>query len=132
MPSRKWSQRLPELERLDVRWNHIGDAGFEAFSEAMAPVASKSKLRFINVRDQNGNLGNLGVQALGKTLALLPALEEVVISWNENITDEGLVGPFVPLPEQKLAQPSEDGYGLDEGVRRRSRSSCGAYGEAPS
>ena len=88
---------LPELERLDVSWNHIGDDGFEAFSEAMAPVASKSKLRFISVRYQHGNLGNLGVQALGKTLALLPALEEVVISENRNITDEGLVGLLSPF-----------------------------------
>ena len=96
---------LPELERLDVSLNHIGDAGFEAFSEAMAPVASKSKLRFINVRHQHGNLGNLGVQALGKTLALLPALEEVVIRDNENITDEGLVGllsPFVNKSSRSL------------------------------
>ena len=88
---------LPGLERLDVSRNHIGDAGFEAFSEAMAPVASKSKLRFIDVEEQNGNLGNVGVQALGKTLALLPALEEVVIRSNENITDEGLVGFLSPF-----------------------------------
>ena len=91
---------LPELERLDVSWNHIGDAGFEAFSEAMAPVASKSKLRFIDVREQHGNLGNLGVQALGRTLALLPVLEEVVIDNNENITDEGVVGLLSPFLEK--------------------------------
>ena len=93
---------LPGLERLDVSSNHIGDDGFEAFSEAMAPVASKSKLRFINVAGQNGNLGNLGVQALGKTLALLPALEEVVIRSNENITDEGLVGFLSPFLNKSL------------------------------
>ena len=91
---------LPGLERLDVAPNHIGDAGFQAFSEAMAPVASKSKLRSIDVGHQNGNLGNLGVQALGKTLALLPALEEVVIGWNKNITDEGLVGFLSPFLEK--------------------------------
>ena len=93
---------LPELERLDVSYNHIGDAGFEAFSEAMAPVASKSKLRFISVAGQSGNLGNLGVQALGKTLALLPALEEVVIEDNENITDEGLVAFLSPFLNKSL------------------------------
>ena len=93
---------LPELERLDVSYNHIGDAGFEAFSEAMAPVASKSKFRFINVAGQSGNLGNVGVQALGKTLALLPALEEVVIEDNENITDEGLVAFLSPFLNKSL------------------------------
>ena len=93
---------LPELERLDVPWNHIGDDGFEAFSEAMAPVASKSKLRSIDVENQHGNLGNVGVQALGKTLALLPALEEVVISRNENITDEGVVGFLSPFLNKSL------------------------------
>ena len=93
---------LPGLERLDVSWNHIGDAGFEAFSEVVAPVASKSKLRSINVARQNGDLGNVGVQALGKTLALLPALEEVVIRWNENITDEGLVGFLSPFLNKSL------------------------------
>ena len=93
---------LPELERLDVSDNHIGDAGFEAFSEAVAPVASKSKLTFIDVRYQHGNLGNLGVQALGRTLALLPALEEVVIRDNENITDEGLVGFLSPFLNKSL------------------------------
>ena len=94
---------LPELERLDVSKNHIGDAGFKAFSEAVAPVASKSKLRFINVGNQQRNkLGNLGVQALGKTLALLPALEEVDISYNENITDEGLVGFLSPFLNKSL------------------------------
>ena len=93
---------LPELERLDVSSNHIGDDGFEAFSEAMAPVASKSKLRFIDVEDQNGNFGNVGVQALGRTLALLPALEEVVIRDNENITDEGLVAFLSPFLNKSL------------------------------
>ena len=93
---------LPELERLDVAGNHIGDAGFKAFSEAMAPVASKSKLRFINVAGQHGNLGNLGVQALGKTLALLPALEGVRIGRNENITDEGVVGLLSPFVNKSL------------------------------
>ena len=93
---------LPGLERLDVSSNHIGDDGFKAFSEAMAPVASKSKLRSINVARQNGDLGNVGVQALGKTLALLPALEEVVIRWNENITDEGLVGFLSPFLNKSL------------------------------
>ena len=93
---------LPELERLDVSENHISDAGFEAFSEAMAPVASKSKLRSINVAHQHGNLGNVGVQALGRTLALLPALEEVVIRDNENITDEGVVGFLSPFLNKSL------------------------------
>ena len=93
---------LPGLERLDVSYNHIGDDGFEAFSEAMAPVASKSKLRSIDVEDQNGNLGNLGVQALGRTLALLPALEEVVIRGNKNITDEGLVAFLSPFLNKSL------------------------------
>ena len=99
---------LPGLEHLDVSGNHIGDDGFEAFSEVMAPVASKSKLTFIDVAEQHGNLGNVGVQALGKTLALLPALEGVVIRDNENITDEGLVAflsPFLNkslLPLQKI------------------------------
>ena len=88
---------FPELEHLDVSSNYIGDAGFKAFSEAMAPVASKSKLTFINVAEQHGNLGNVGVQALGKTLALLPALEEVRIGHNENITDEGVVGLLSPF-----------------------------------
>ena len=92
----------PELERLDVSSNHIGDDGFEAFSEAVAPVASKSKLRFISVEGQHGNLGNVGVQALGKTLALLPALEEVVIGWNRNITDEGLVAFLSPFLNKSL------------------------------
>ena len=96
---------LPELERLDVSQNHIGDAGFEAFSEAVAPVASISKLKFIDVsqdEDQHGNFGNVGVQALGKTLALLPALEEVVIRWNKNITDEGVVGLLSPFLNKSL------------------------------
>ena len=93
---------LPGLERLDVSENHIGDAGFEAFSDAMAPVASNSKLRSIDVGRQHGNLGNVGVQALGKTLALLPALEEVDISWNENITDEGVVGFLSPFLNKSL------------------------------
>ena len=75
----KMVSALPELERLDVSSNHIGDDGFEAFSEAVASVASKSKLRFIIVERQYGNLANVGMQALGKTLAHLPALKEVVI-----------------------------------------------------
>ena len=93
---------IPELERLDLADNHIGDAGFEAFSEVMAPVASKSKLRSINVRNQHGNLGNVGVQALGKTLALLPALEDVVIGSNRNITDESVVGLLSPFLNKSL------------------------------
>ena len=93
---------LPQLERLDVSRNHIGDDGFEAFRVAVAPVASKSKLRFIDVENQHGSLGNLGVQALGKTLALLPALEEVVIGLNRNITDEGVVGFLSPFLNKSL------------------------------
>ena len=93
---------LPGLERLDVSRNHIGDDGFQAFSEAVAPVASTSKLRFIDVGVQHGNLGNVGVQALGRTLALLPALEEVVIRINENITDEGVVGLLPPFLNKSL------------------------------
>ena len=93
---------LPELERLDVSYNHIGDAGFKTFSEAMAPVASKSKLRFIDVAEQHDNLGNVGVQALGKTLALLPALEGVVIESDENITDESVVGLLFPFLNKSL------------------------------
>ena len=111
---------LPGLERLDVSYNHIGDAGFEAFSEAVAPVASKSKLRCIDVAGQQGNLGNLGVQALGKTLALLPALEEVVISRNENITDEGVVdllSPFVNKSSRSLRKVHIGGTNVsDTGV----------------
>ena len=57
---------LPELERLDVSSNHIGDNGFEAFSEAVASVASKSKLRFISVERQHGNLANVECKLWGR------------------------------------------------------------------
>ncbi|XP_003794727.1 leucine-rich repeat-containing protein 31 [Otolemur garnettii] len=82
---------LPDLEELDVSWNDSIGGNLHLITQQVHLVHKLKTLRLGSCR-----LTTEDVQALGEVLAMTPELEELNLSWNNN------VGGNLPLIFQKL------------------------------